>query len=51
MYANIILRAGSMVTILQDNIYIPDNFVEATLQFHKGTPRHATPPDLHLQRA
>ncbi len=29
-------HAGSIVTILQDNIYVPDNFVEATLQFHQG---------------
>jgi hypothetical protein len=54
------MRTGSIVTILQDNIYIPPDFVERTLAFHRDRPlsllsypeaRFAAPPGLVLSSA
>lgn len=51
---------GSMATILQDNIYLPSDFVERTLAFHRDKPlsllsypeaRFAAPPGLVLPSA
>lgn len=54
------MRTGSIVTILQDNIYLPPDFVERTLAFHRDQPlsllsypeaRFAAPPGLLLSSA
>ena len=44
--AGFILAKGHVVTVLQDNIYLPDFFVERTLHFHSENPevRSCMPP-------